>query len=361
MTTPPEPSHGQAASPRPAAAPDPAAGRPRSGDPGSLVVAVDLGGTNVRAALVDPDGRIHHRLQRRTPAEEDRPDAIADLVADLCPPGVEPVEAVVGIPGVIDHDAEALVMAPNLNPAWQPFLTADHLGGRLGIPVSLANDADLAAVGEASFGAGRPYRDVVYVTVSTGVGAGAVLGDRLVRGRHSGLEIGHTVVDRQAAAAGQPATVEQLGAGPAMAKAAADVGLIERDGAFTDLVRAGHPQAVAIWDRAMAAVGLGVTNVAWLLSPGVVVVGGGVAVNNPDLLLPALARQLADHGPATAEPIDVVVAELGDDAALAGAARWFGAVGRRDLHRGDLHRGDLHRGDLHRGDLHRGEHPVVAS
>ena len=301
-------------------------------------VAIDLGGTNVRAAVVASDGTILHRLQRPTPIADPTPELMVDLakeVVNACGVDANAVDrAVVGLPGVIDHDAEALLKAPNLPAQWIPRLTGDWLEARIGVPVALANDADLAAVGESSFGAGRAHRDVVYVTVSTGVGAGIVVDGSLVRGQHSGGEIGHTVIDRCAARAGDPSTVEELGAGPAIARAAAEAGLRERDAEFVALVRSGHPSAVAIWNKAIEAVGIGVVNLAWLLAPQIVVIGGGVGLNY-NLIEPIISRLLADHGPALQQPIEVAPAALGDDAALAGAAAWFQAVGRAVSRRGE--------------------------
>ncbi|MCP3991158.1 MAG: ROK family protein [Actinomycetia bacterium] len=289
-------------------------------------VAIDLGGTNVRAAIVADDGIILRRAQRPTPATEPTPELLVRLAAEVVGDGGLD-RAVVGVPGVVDHDAEALLKAPNLPPRWIPSLTGDWLAERMGVPVSLANDADLAAVGESAFGAGRVHRDVVYVTISTGVGAGIVVDGSLVRGQHSGGEIGHTIIDRLAARAGSPSTVEELGAGPAIARAATKAGLRQRDGEFADLVRSGHPQAVTIWNNAIEAVGIGVVNMAWLLAPQIVVVGGGVGLNH-DLIEPIFSRLLVEHGPALDQPIEIAPAALGDDAGLAGAAAWFEAVGR---------------------------------
>jgi glucokinase len=299
-------------------------------------VAIDLGGTNVRAATVAGDGTILHRLQRPTPVTDPTPELMVDLAKEVIAASgldADPVDrAVVGVPGVVDHDAEALLKAPNLPPRWIPWLTGERLEARIGLPVALANDADLAAVGESSFGAGQAHRDVVYLTVSTGVGAGIVVDGSLVRGQHSGGEIGHTVIDREAVRAGEPATVEELGAGPAIARAAAEAGLQERDADLVALVRSGHPAAVAIWNEAIEAVGIGVVNLAWLLAPQIVVIGGGVGLNH-DLIEPIISRLLTECGPALQEPIEVAPAALGDDAALAGAAAWFQAVGRAVAHR----------------------------
>ena len=94
-----------------------------------------------------------------------------------------------------------------------------------GLSVSIANDADLAAVGEAWFGAGRDFADVAYLTVSTGIGAGIVTGGLLVHGGRSLAEVGHTVVDGEALADGRPATVEELGSGTALDRLAEEAGL----------------------------------------------------------------------------------------------------------------------------------------
>lgn len=292
-------------------------------------VAVDLGGTQVRAALVADDGTVTGRLRRATPAGDPTPEIVTTLIAevvDRCPPGSRPERVVVGVPGLVDHEAERLLHAPNLPAGWVEFLDHGWLSQSSGLPTSMANDADLAAVGESSFGAGSNYRDVVYVTISTGVGAGVVVDDQLVRGALSGGEVGHTVIDRVAALAGRPATVEDLGSGTAMARRAAEVGIEERGAELADLVRSGHPAATEIWNSAIEAVAIGLANLAWIVAPGIVVVGGGVGMNG-DLVLPIIRQGIDRFGPAMPK-IEVANAALGDDAALAGAAQWWKAVGR---------------------------------
>jgi glucokinase len=296
----------------------------------ATTVAVDLGGTHVRAALVAADGAVLRRDRRSTPADQPTPAVVAEMISAMTgqhQPGGAPLRAVVGVPGVVDHEAEQLVHAPNLPSAWIDFLSEAWLAEATGCEVSLANDADLAAVGESAFGAGRNHRDVVYVTVSTGVGAGIVVGGRLVRGRLSGGELGHTVIDRMAAADGGPATVEDLGSGTAIGRRAEAVGLDPDGASVADAVRRGDDRAVAVWNDALSAVGVGVANLAWVVAPQVVVIGGGVGMND-ELVLPIIRRQLALHGPDLKRPIEVTTADLGDDAALAGAAAWWEAVGR---------------------------------
>jgi glucokinase len=194
--------------------------------------------------------------------------------------------------------------------------------------VALANDADLAAVGESRFGAGRGYADVVYITISTGIGAGVILGGVLAHGRRSLAEVGHTIIDRAATGAGAPATLEYEGSGTALKRIAASEGFDRSGAQLVELVDSGDATAIRIWDSVAQAAGIGVANLAHLFSPEVVVVGGGVAQAG-DLLLGPIRAALARLGPrGLPEPIDVVRAALGDDAGLSGAAGWFEAFVR---------------------------------
>jgi glucokinase len=288
-----------------------------------LLLGVDLGGTSMRAALVDTDGVVHRRLVRPTPGTPDSKPLLA-LAAEAVE-GASVSGAVVGVPGRVDYGAGRLEWAPNLPAGWADELREDALSDALGVGVALANDADLAAVGESWFGAGRDHRDVVYVTISTGIGGGVVNGGLLLHGRRSLAEIGHTVVDRAAAAAGRPATVEALGSGTALARVAAEAGHPIDGVEVVRRWRAGDPVATEIWESALEVAGLVAANVAQLFTPDVIVVGGGVGlVGEP--VLDRMRRARAEHGPVgLPEPVEVVNATLGDDAGLAGAGAWHRA------------------------------------
>lgn len=293
---------------------------------GEETLAVDLGGTTMRAAVVDEAGGVLERRTQPTPQDAECPDALLALAGDVLR-GDRVGGAVIGVPGRVNHELGRLEHAPNLPPHWPGALDEQLLRERLDVPVSLANDADLAAIGETYFGAGRGHDDVVYLTVSTGVGAGVLLGRRLVHGRRSLAEVGHTVVDRAAAAEGRPATVEQLGSGTALERAGDDRGL-EPDGTrLVELVHEGHVEAQRLWDDLVGVIGLTVVNLAHLFSPDAIVLGGGVG-RNGDLLLDPLRAALVEHGPVGLD-VAVAVAALGDDAGLVGAAAWSEATGKR--------------------------------
>lgn len=290
-------------------------------------MAVDLGGTTMRAAIVAEDGTLLERSRAPTP-DDPEADALMELVEEVLK-GDTVEHAVVGVPGWVDYADGVLERAPNLPVGWTEDLTAERISDRIGLPVDLANDADLAAVGEAYFGAGRGASDVAYVTISTGIGAGVVLGGQLVAGRRSLAEIGHTIIDWDAGGAA-PATLETLGSGSSLSRRAAAVGLPEDGKQIVELLKAGNAEARGVWDEMLRAVQVGVTNLAWVFMPELVVLGGGVGLNG-DLLIDRLMEHLRDHGPSRLDPpIAIRVAALGDDAGLAGAAAWRDATsGRR--------------------------------
>lgn len=287
-------------------------------------VVIDLGGTHVRAALVAEDGTILTRVREATPVGDPEPTMLLRLMEAVAE-GADPTRATVGVPGVVDYDNEALVAAPNLPKSWNPYLSGAWLSQRSGLDVAMANDCDLAAVGEATFGAGRDCRDVVYVTISTGVGAGIVTNHRLMRGRYSGGEVGHSIVDRSRAGSGS-GTVEEQGSGTAIMAAAKAAGLSATGAELAELVRSGDETARRVWNDGIEAAAFGVVNLCWMVAPQMVVVGGGVGMNS-DIVLPIIADRVKGHGPSL-ESIAVVAASLADDAALAGGAAWWQAIGR---------------------------------
>ena len=292
--------------------------------PTGLVVGVDVGGTQMRAGVVDSTGSVVERVAMATAEATSGADGIAHLLSKLATPADVPV--VVGLPGRIDYLDGALETGFNLPPGWIPQFRSDALGDQLGRPVHLANDADMAAVGETWFGAARGHDDVLYVTISTGIGAGLVLGRRLVSGRRSSAEVGHTVIDADGTMGDGSKTVETLGSGTALGRAASGRGL-PTGSALVERVRAGDSDAVNVWDEAVGAAAVGIANMCWIAAPTAVVVGGGMG-RNGELVLEPVRRAIASVGPADlVDRMEILEAALGDDAGLAGAAAWLEARG----------------------------------
>ncbi len=281
----------------------------------------------MRAALVEHSGKILVHRTVATPAHDDAPGALVDLIRSVIEMSGQRTadHAVVGLPGAVDYDAGTLLWAPHLPESWTKLLTNDELANRLDLPVFVANDADVAAVGEAAFGAGRGSPDVAYLTISTGIGAGIICGGRLLRGRRSLAEVGHTVIDWNAWCAGRPSTLEQLGSGSGMALAAADAGMGDVDAhAIAEAACSGDRTARDIWNRAVAACAVGVCNLVMTFSPDTVVVGGGVGRQGD--FFGALCAMVVGRPAHLPKDLSLVPSSLGDLAGLAGAAGWMAAT-----------------------------------
>jgi glucokinase len=208
-----------------------------------------------------------------------------------------------------------------LPPAWVAELAEDRLASRLCRRVSVANDADLAAVGETYFGAGINATDVVFVTVSTGIGAGVLLNRRLVRGRRSVAEVGHTIIDRGAFSHGEPATLEDWASGSSVARLTQIAAVEAHTGEQLEaLEESGDDQATAVWMQMVESVTIGIINLAWCYGPDLIIIGGGIGRERP--LFDPVHERLTGMAPTIAMKFSLVEEELADDAGLIGGAAW---------------------------------------
>jgi len=284
--------------------------------------AVDFGGTKLMVGLVDEHGKI---IAQRTVPTPKEPADVADTAATLLQE-MKGDHTLVGVgstvPGLADSRAGVLRYAPAHG--WRDLPWAAMLAERTDLPVRIANDVNACALAEQRFGAGRGVSDLIWVTVSTGVGAGLVLNGRIFEGAHGiAGEIGHIVVTEHGGTCGcgNRGCVESVASGPAIARRAQLAGLDVADAAGVfDLARQGD--SVARWMVAEAGKYLGrAFAVAFnLFDPEMLVVGGGVA-RSLDLLLPHIEKTLSCRAISLPEhPPRVVATELGYEAALVGAA-----------------------------------------
>ncbi len=293
-----------------------------------LVLAADIGGSQMRAALVDPRGNVLLRRSAPTPGHGHVPDVLLDLIASVASESSHGAasHAVVALPGAVDYEEGRLLWAPHLPEAWAERLSRDTLSTHLALPVHIANDADMAAVGESAFGAGAGARDVAYLTISTGIGAGVVQAGRLSRGRYSLAEVGHTIIDVESWRDGRPGTLEELGSGSGVARLARSEGLGELEArAVGAAASEGNASAIAVWQGALAACAAGIENLVMSYYPSLVVIGGGMGCRD-DFFHPLREQVLAraEHHP---RDLAIVRSALGDDAGLVGAAGWERAFG----------------------------------
>ncbi|GEL45442.1 glucokinase [Cellulomonas hominis] len=307
----------------------------------ALTVGVDIGGTKIAAGVVDASGQILVRAFRSTdPRDPEQIEAaVADAVAELRAqyPQVDAVGAAAA--GFVGPDRTTMLFAPNI--AWRHHPLGTRLADRIGLPVVIENDANAAAWAEYRFGNGRGTRDMVMLTLGTGLGGAVVADGRLLRGAFgAAAELGHVTVvpDGHFCGCGQEGCWEAYASGTALARLARNVATSDPEGAramlavadgeplsgahVTAAARQGDPVATGLMHRFGRYLGLGIATLTAVVDPEVVVVGGGIAGAAGDLILPAAREgflaKLSGRG-FRGEP-RIVTAALANDAGIIGAA-----------------------------------------
>ncbi|MFC4855256.1 ROK family protein [Actinophytocola glycyrrhizae] len=303
------------------------------------VLALDIGGTKLAAGLVDATGRVRSFLVAPTPAA-DGPEPVLDVLFALgrkavADAGVDwPEVAAVGIGcgGPLDADRGVLLSPPHL-PGWVDVPVTTLAATAFGRPVALDNDGTAAAEAEHRFGAGAGTAQMVYLTLSTGVGGGVVLNGEVYRGATgNGAELGHVVVDwrgRACRGCGGRGCLEAYVSGTSIAERAREA---LDDGSSLSTVEsltaaevaahasAGDPLAARVWRETADALGAGLTSIVNVLEPELVVLGGGVTRSGDALIAPARAAVHASAMTPGGRSVRVERAALGDQVGVVGAA-----------------------------------------
>ncbi len=306
-------------------------------------LGIDIGGTKVAGGVVAPDGTITDTARRATPGTSVRAteDAIAAVVEELAERHGGPLVGVgVGAAGWFDRTGDTVLFSPHL--AWRNQPLRQDLGRRLARPLWVGNDADAAAWAEYRYGAARGSDLAVMITLGTGIGGGMVIDGRLQRGAHGVAgEWGHmrVVPDGRLCACGNRGCWEQYASGNALGLTAREVAtsspaaaalLLERVGGRAERLtgedvataaKAGDPLALELLAEVGTWLGQGIADMAAILDPDVVVIGGGVSVLGEMVLGPARDRlERALPGRGFRPGPTVVAAQLGAQAGLVGAA-----------------------------------------
>ena len=296
--------------------------------PRQYVIALDIGGTGMKAALIDSDNRPLHEARRRTHAERG-PDAVLNEVLDFAEElrrtGVDeyatpPVAAGVAVPGVIDEATGTVTFAANL--AWREVPLRSLLVERLGMPVALGHDVRTGGLAEGRLGAGEGTDRFLFVPIGTGIAGAIGIDGRVEAGAHGGAgEIGHVVVDPEGpeCGCGQRGCLEALASAAAVGRDWAAVcgnpAATAADAAKA--VASGDVRALAVWQKAVDRLAGGLVMACTLLDPRTLIVGGGLAEAGETLFGPL---RDAVHGRVTFQhPPTIVPAALGDAAGCLGA------------------------------------------
>lgn len=305
-------------------------------------IGIDLGGTGTYGALVNQDGQILAEVDRKTPAAEG-PDAVFavmfEMVRELLAKAESPVLGIgLGIAGLMDREAGVSLVSPNFA-NWENVPVLEPFRREFGLPVFMDNDVRVGALGELHFGAGRRYRNFLFTALGTGIGGGIIFDRQLYRGPYGTAgEFGHVVVrpDGPPCNCGSIGCAEVLASGPAIRRRTLEALDGNRDGGGSTLrslpreqisartlaeaAHQGDALALALWEEIGLDLGLAIISYYNLLGPEAVIVGGGVSLAGDLLLEPA--RRVAKERlmPGIRENLQIVAAELGDEAGAVGAA-----------------------------------------
>ncbi|SHE84446.1 glucokinase [Caldanaerobius fijiensis DSM 17918] len=310
------------------------------------IVGVDLGGTKLSTVIINKSGEILARANVPTDAQKG-PDAVIQKIKDTIHQVMDEVGATVddlegigiGSPGPLDAETGVIKFTPNL-PGWINIPLKDKVQEEFNVPIKVDNDANAAAVGEGTFGAGKGVKNFVYITVSTGIGGGAFIEGKLFHGENSnGAELGHTTIDMHGpqCGCGNYGCWEALASGTAFTKFAIDGlkhgrrkslildmvnGDLEKIDAkiVFDAARKGDEYALEMVEREAELLGVGISNIINNFNPRRIIIGGGMS-NDLDMMYDRIMKEIDKRAlKANAEVVEIVRAKLGKDAGVLGAA-----------------------------------------
>lgn len=300
-----------------------------------VIFAVDIGGTQLRAGLYPADSGTPLVMKKiATRGKDSAVNRLIGLISDLWP-GVEHTVRSIGAaaPGPLDAKTGMIYKAPNV-PGWKNLPLRQILQDRFQVPVALGNDANMAALGEWKFGAGRGHHDLIYFTISTGIGGGVICNDQLILG-HRGLatELGHvTIMDEgPLCGCGQRGHLEAISSGTGIARyvneqiAAGRASMLPREVPVTarqvsEAAAAGDELSIEALHRGGYFMGVMIANYLHIFNPTIIILGGGVSHSGPIFTDP-MHEAIRSHVMSSMylQDLKIVPAALGDDAGLMGS------------------------------------------
>lgn len=301
----------------------------------SVYIAVDVGGTHIRAASYDKTSLepIKHSRIKTQQEEISTFDRLVTLISSVYPESQPVTSIAVAAPGPVDPLMGMILSTPNI-PGWKNFPLKNCLMNKFDVPVFLGNDANLAALGEWKYGAARGHHDVIYLTISTGIGSGIISNDNLILGsRGLGAELGHVTIlpNGPICSCGKRGHLEAIASGPAIARWFEEqITLGEKTSLSTKTAptakdiagaaKSGDRLSIAALERAATYIGNAVADFLHIFNPTIVIFGGGVS-NAGSLLLNPITQAVHTRvmDPEYVQSLILTTAALGDDAGLMGA------------------------------------------
>jgi len=299
----------------------------------TLILAVDIGGTHIRVATYESNS-ITPISHQRTRSLGNVPGVYERLVRTIESVWLKDVTAIgIASPGPLDPYTGTILATPNIH-EWHNFPLAPKLSEHFGVPVHLDNDANMAGLAEWQFGAGMGHHDLVYLTISTGIGGGVISNDRLLQGFHGlGAELGHMTIDVNGplCGCGKRGHIESFSSGTAIARYVNEqiqAGQKSTLRSFPNLSTVqiaeaalkGDALAISAFERGAYYLGVAAANYLAIFDPSIIVIGGGVSQVG-DLLFKPFEESLRKNvfHPHYLDDLVITKAALGDDAGLLGA------------------------------------------
>ncbi len=308
-------------------------------------VGIDLGGTNIKTGIVNEQGKIVAKSSIPTKSDRTADEVAFDMafeVLNIVKSNKISMDELVGVgigsPGAINSGAGIVDYSPNLG--WYNVPIAELILKRVKKPVKVSNDANVAALGETLFGAGKGYKDTILVTLGTGVGGGVVIGGKLFEGNESkGAELGHSVivVNGQQCGCGRRGCFEAYSSATALIRETKEAMLRDRGSKMWDFVggdidkvdgktafeteKQGDATAKLVVNNYVLYLSEGLLNLCNIFRPEAIMLGGGVCAQGDNLLNRLKVRMQALHYGYQGTPaVDLLIASLGNDAGIIGAA-----------------------------------------
>ena len=306
-------------------------------------IGIDVGGTNVKIALVNDKGNIIYSNSIPTRAEmgyeytiNNMKEAISELLKET-KSEAKSIEGIgFGFPGQIDYKKGIVRLAPNI-PGWVEVPIAEIIEKEFGIPTRVDNDVRCAALGELNYGAGKGCENLICITVGTGIGSGLVINGKLVRGASNAAgELGHIKLDMHGGplcGCGDRGCLEAFASGPSIVALAEEYIKGGKSTKYRELAnpditpyivseaaKQGDPVAKRIFTIVGEYIGIGLASVVNLLNPEKIIIGGGVAAAGDILLNPIKENLIKRAMPIAASAVEIVPAQLGNSAGVIGAS-----------------------------------------
>jgi len=298
-------------------------------------IAIDIGASRMRAGSYTTESSEPIQYNQIPTRSEGMPieDRLVNLIESVWPEDYEVKSIAAACPGPLDPINGIIVEPPNI-PEWRYFPIQEFLQSIFNIPIAINNDANLAAVGEWTFGAGKGHSNLIYLTISTGIGGGIIIDNKLLSGvaGYAG-EVGHMTINSQGpvCSCGKDGHLEAIASGPSIVRwiksRLEDESLREHfpEGDLTakhisEAAESGNELAIAAYERAGKYIGLAIADLLHIFNTSLVIIGGGVSMAG-DLLFEPIRKSVRDSviSDAYLDNLQILPAALGDDSGLLGA------------------------------------------